>query len=146
MTAALPLVFVAPFSAAIGTIVANAGEIVDWANRLSDVKLPPPPEFVDKIPIIGEKAAKVWREYADKGSEELAEIVQPYAVRVSGWFVSEVGSFGLVSLQFLLTVVISAILYMNGEDAARWVRRFGRRLAGGCLGFAASQAHHDAGA
>jgi len=35
-----------------------------------------------------------------------------------------------VSLQFLLTVVISAILYMNGEDAARWVLRFGRRLAG----------------
>ena len=130
MTAALLLVFVAPFSAAIGTIVTNAGTIVDWASRLSDVKLPQPPEFVEKVPIIGEKAAKVWREYADKGSEELAEIVRPYAVRVTGWFVAEVGNFGLVSIQFLLTVVISAILYMTGEDAARWVRRFGRRLAG----------------
>ena len=28
------------------------------------------------------------------------------------------------------TVVVSAILYANGEDAAQWVRRFGRRLAG----------------
>ena len=130
MTAALLLVFVAPFSAAIGTIVANAGEIVGWTNRFSDVKLPPPPEFVEKIPIIGGKAANVWREYADKGSEELAEIVRPYAVRVTGWFVAEVGSFGLVSLQFLLTVVICAILYTTGEDSARWVRRFGRRLAG----------------
>ena len=130
MTAALLLVFVIPFSAAIGTIVANANTIVGWASRLSDVKLPPPPEFVEKVPIVGDKAASVWREYADKGSEELAEIVQPYAVRVSGWFVSEVGSFGLVTLQFLLTVVISAILYMSGEDAARWVRLFGRRLAG----------------
>jgi predicted PurR-regulated permease PerM len=130
MTVALLLVFVIPLSAAIGTIVANAGEIVDWANRLSDVKLPPPPEFVEKIPIIGEKAANVWREYADKGSEELAEIVRPYASRVTSWFVAEVGNFGLVTLQFLLTVVISAILYMTGEDAARWVRRFGRRLAG----------------
>ena len=130
MTAALLLVFVAPFSAAIGTIVANAGEIVGWTNRFSDVKLPPPPEFVEKIPIIGQKAANVWREYADKGSEELAEIVRPYAVRVTGWFVAEVGSFGLVSLQFLLTVVICAILYTTGEDSARWVRRFGRRLAG----------------
>jgi predicted PurR-regulated permease PerM len=130
MTAALLLVFVIPFSAAIGTIVANTDTIVGWANRLSGVKLPPPPEFVEKIPLVGDKAASVWREYADKGSEELAQIVQPYAVRVSGWFVSEVGSFGLVSLQFLLTVVICAILYMSGEDAARWVRRFGRRLAG----------------
>jgi predicted PurR-regulated permease PerM len=130
MTAALLLVFVVPFSAAIGTIVANAGEIVDWTSRFSHVKLPPPPEFVEKVPIIGEKAANVWREYADKGSEELAEIVRPYAVRVTGWFVSEVGSFGLVSIQFLLTVVISAILYTIGEDTARWVLRFGRRLAG----------------
>jgi predicted PurR-regulated permease PerM len=130
MTAALLLVFVAPFSAAIGTIVANAGEIVDWTNRFSQVKLPPPPEFVEKIPIVGDKAAKVWREYADKGSEELAEIVKPYATRVASWFVAEVGNFGLVTIQFLLTVVIAAILYMTGEDTARWVRRFGRRLAG----------------
>ena len=130
MTAALLLIFVIPLSAAIGTIVANAGEIVDWANRFSDVKLPQPPEFVEKIPIVGEKTANLWREYADKGSEELAEIVRPYASRVATWFVAEVGNFGLVTLQFLLTVVISAILYMIGEDAARWVRRFGRRLAG----------------
>jgi predicted PurR-regulated permease PerM len=130
MTAALLLVFVIPFSAAIGTIVANSDTIVDWANRLSDVKLPSPPAFVEKVPIVGEKVANVWREYADKGSEELVEIVKPYAVRVSGWFVSEVGNFGLVSLQFLLTVVISAILYTSGDGAARWMLRFGRRLAG----------------
>ncbi len=130
MTVALLLVFVAPFSAAIGTIVANAGEIGDWTNRFSHVKLPPPPEFVEKIPIIGQKAAKVWGEYADKGSEELAEIVRPYAARVASWFVAEVGNFGLVTIQFLLTVVISAIFYMTGDDTARWVRRFGRRLAG----------------
>jgi len=130
MTAALLLVFVAPFSAAIGTIVANAGEIVDWTSRFSQVTLPAPPAFVEKIPVVGDKAAKVWREYADKGSEELAEIVKPYATRVASWFVAEVGNFGLVTIQFLLTVVISAILYMSGENTARWVRRFGRRLAG----------------
>jgi len=43
MTLALLLVFVIPFSAAIGTIVVNTDTIVAWANRLSDVKLPPPP-------------------------------------------------------------------------------------------------------
>jgi predicted PurR-regulated permease PerM len=130
MTAALLLVFVAPFSAAIGTLVVNASEIVDWTSRFSEVKLPQPPEFVEKIPVVGDKAATVWREYADKGSEELAEIVKPYATRVASWFVAEVGNFGLVTIQFLLTVVIAAILYMAGDDAARWVRRFGRRLAG----------------
>src|SRR4029453_6146568 len=54
MTAALLLVFVIPFSAAIGTIVANPDTIVKWAPQLSEVKLPPPPEFVAKVPIVGE--------------------------------------------------------------------------------------------
>jgi len=130
MTAALLLVFVVPLTAAIGTIVANAGDIVDWASRLAGVTLPPPPDFVEKIPIIGQKAASIWREHADKGAAELAEAVRPYAVGVTSWFVAEAGNFGLVGLQFLLTVVISAILYMSGDKAARYVRRFGRRLAG----------------
>jgi len=130
LTGALLLIFVVPLSAAIGTIVANAGDIVDWASQLSEVRLPPPPDFVGNIPIIGAKVAAIWREYADKGSAELAEIVRPYAVRVTSWFVTEVGNFGLVGLQFLLTVVISAILYMSGDRTARYVCRFGRRLAG----------------
>ena len=130
MILALLLLFIIPLVAAIGTLVDNAGNIVDWASRLSEVKLPRPPDFVEKIPVIGEKTSKLWQEYADKGSEELAQIVKPYAGRVTSWFVSEVGGFGLVSLQFLLTVIIAAILYMHGESAASWVRRFGRRLAG----------------
>jgi predicted PurR-regulated permease PerM len=130
MTLALLLVFVAPFTAAIGTIVVNADEIAGWANRLSEVRLPPPPDFVEKIPIVGDRVATLWHDYVDKGIEELAEMVKPYAGRVTSWFVTEVGSFGLVSVQFLLTIVISAILYITGEDAARWVRKFGRRLAG----------------
>jgi predicted PurR-regulated permease PerM len=41
-----------------------------------------------------------------------------------------VGSFGFLVLQFLLTVVFAAILYAKGEEAASWIRRFSRRLAG----------------
>lgn len=130
MTLALLLVFVVPLTAAIGTIVANASEIVGWASRFSEIKIPQPPAFVEKVPIVGEKAAHLWRDYASKGFEELTEAARPYASRATTWFVAEVGSFGLVTLQLLLTIVVCAILYMTGEDAARWVRRFGRRLAG----------------
>jgi predicted PurR-regulated permease PerM len=130
MTVALLLIFVAPFSAAIGTIVANADEIAGWARDLASVKLPPPPDFVEKVPFVGEKTATLWRIYAEKGLSDLAQVIAPYAGQITRWFVSQVGSFGLVSVQFLLTVVICAILYANGEDGARWVRQFGRRLAG----------------
>jgi predicted PurR-regulated permease PerM len=130
MTAALLLVFVAPFSAAIGTIVANADEMAGWAKGLSDLKLPPPPAIVEQIPLVGERITALWQQYAARGFEDLAHVVAPYGGRITRWFVAEVGGFGLVSVQFLLTIVISAIMYATGEDAARWVRRFGRRLAG----------------
>ena len=86
MTAALLLVFVAPFSAAIGTIVANADEIAGWVKGLSGVKLPPPPEIVEKIPVVGERTATLWREYATKGFAELTQIVAPYAGQITRWF------------------------------------------------------------
>jgi len=130
MTAALLLIFVAPFSAAIGTLVVNADEIAGWIRGLADVKLPPPPAFIEAIPVVGEKFTALWREYAVEGFAKLTLVLQPYAGLITRWFVAEVGSFGLVSAQFLLTVVISAILYATGEETAQWMRRFGRRLAG----------------
>jgi predicted PurR-regulated permease PerM len=130
MTVALLLVFVVPFSAAIGTIVANADEIAGWVKNLAGAKLPPPPELVEKIPLASETMAALWRTYAAKGFAELVQVITPYMGQITRWFAVEVGSFGLVSVQFLLTVVICAILYATGEDAAQWLRRFGRRLAG----------------
>jgi predicted PurR-regulated permease PerM len=41
-----------------------------------------------------------------------------------------VGGFGVLVLQFLLTVVFAALLYAKGEHAASWTRKFSRRLAG----------------
>ena len=60
----------------------------------------------------------------------MAVKVAPYAGGLTRWFVAEVGSFGAVFVQFLLTVVLAAILYAYGESAAGWTRRFGVRLAG----------------
>jgi predicted PurR-regulated permease PerM len=130
MTIALLLVFVVPFSLAIGTIAANSEEIVGWTKSLATIKLPPPPDWIHTVPLIGAKAASAWREIAAYGPDELAQKIAPYATRVVYWFVAEVGSFGMMLVQFLLTVVIAAILFASGETVAGGVRRFGRRLAG----------------
>ena len=130
MIVALLLVFVAPFSAAIGTIVANADEIASWAKSLRGFKLGSPPDWLLRVPFAGAKITELWTRFLENGPDELASILAPYAGAVTRWFVAEVGQFGLVSVQFVLTVVIAAILYSSGEAAAAWVLRFGRRLAG----------------
>jgi hypothetical protein len=42
------------------------------------------------------------------------------------WFVAEMGSFGKLFVQFVLTVVAAAILWACGEGAADWMLRFRR--------------------
>jgi predicted PurR-regulated permease PerM len=64
------------------------------------------------------------------GTHRTGAKVAPYAGNLTRWFVSEIGSFGLVFVQFLLTVALSAVLYASGEKAAAGVRRFGYRLSG----------------
>ncbi|MBK6361327.1 MAG: AI-2E family transporter, partial [Comamonadaceae bacterium] len=56
--------------------------------------------------------------------------LMPYADNIAKWLVSQAGSLGFLLLQFLLTVIISALMYAGGESAALTVRHFGRRLAG----------------
>jgi predicted PurR-regulated permease PerM len=127
----IPLVLLmVPLSAAIGTIVANASTIADWARALGNLKVPPPPSWLAGLPLVGDNLTQLWQEVATQGIEVLAAKLAPYVGTLSKRFAAEVGSFGVLFVQFVLTVLIAAILYARGEHAARWVRRFGARLAG----------------
>jgi len=130
MTIALLLVFVAPLSAAISTIINKRQEIAALAGQLANAQLPPPPAFVENIPLVGSTIAELWREYAAGGFTDLMQQIAPYTRDITRWFAGKVGGLGKVTIQFLLTVVLAAILYGMGERAAAWARQFGRRLAG----------------
>ena len=130
MTAMLLLVFVIPFWLAIGTIVEHAAQIVGFVRGLETFRLPAAPEWVVMLPMVGEKLNEMWESAADMGLRDLGPQLVPYAGRLTNWFAAEVGSLGLVFVQFLLTVVLAAIMYTHGEAAAGLAIRFGRRLAG----------------
>ncbi|MGH8642241.1 MAG: AI-2E family transporter YdiK [Burkholderiales bacterium] len=129
MTLAMLLVLVAPVVLAVATIVDHADQMVAWAKAAAAAGIPSPPAWVEQLPLVGEKIAREWQQLAATSSEDLVARATPYARRAVQWFASQAGSFGLMLLQFLLIVVITAILYAAGETAARGVRRFARRLA-----------------
>jgi predicted PurR-regulated permease PerM len=130
MTAILLLVLVVPLTLAILAIMDGADEITGGIKSLGTLTVPPMPEWVGKIPMVGEKLAVSWQYYAALPPEELSAVLTPYAKNALGWFIAKAGSFGMMILQFLLTVIISAILYATGETAASGVRSFARRLGG----------------
>ena len=130
MTIALMLVLIVPLALAIATIVDNADKIAGWVTSLATLRLPPPPDFVRSLPLVGDKITAAWEQAVAAGAGDLAGRLAPYAGGVVGWFVAQVGNFGMITLQFLLTVIIAAVLFANGEEAAARVVRFARRLAG----------------
>ena len=130
MTVAMLVVFVLPFWVAISTLAEYSDEVGTWTKSLAHVEIPLPPKFVDDIPVVGAKITTAWRDAASEGWGALIAKLQPYVVKVLEWLAAEAGTVGMLIIQVLLTMVITAVLYANGESAARYVRRFGYRLAG----------------
>ncbi|MBL8329940.1 MAG: AI-2E family transporter YdiK [Rubrivivax sp.] len=131
MTLLLLLLFVVPLVGAIVTIVGNADQLVAWA-KLATTWRPgeQAPGWLRSLPVIGGMAESLWAQLRSLGLDDLLQRLTPYAGNATKWFVAEVGSIGIVVVQFLLTVAIAAVMYSLGEEGADHVRRFARRLAG----------------
>ena len=130
MTIALLLILVVPLYFGIDAIVGNAKRIADWSQSLTTFTVPPLPAWVESLPVVGARLAARWQKLMALRPEELSARFAPYGQTLVLWFVGQVGSVGLLLLQFLLTVIIAALLYANGETVARGADLFARRLAG----------------
>jgi predicted PurR-regulated permease PerM len=130
MTLALLLILLVPLYFGVSAIVGNAERIPQWSKSLTTLAIPQPPSWLEGLPGIGEPIAARWREIASLGPEDISAHLAPYARATIVWFVAQVGNVGMLFLQFLLTVIIAAILYANGETATRGIDRFAVRLAG----------------
>jgi predicted PurR-regulated permease PerM len=123
-------IFVAPFWVATATITSHAGELFGLAHAASTLQLPPVPFWIPHVPFVGDKLANLWDELRTQGFSQLGPTIAPYAGRVTTWFIGFLGSFGLLVVQFILTVVITGVLHTKGEAAGRLSLRLGHRLAG----------------
>jgi predicted PurR-regulated permease PerM len=130
MTGAIVLVFVVPLALMVQTLVEHADTIIGWMESLSTTTIPPPPDWVARLPLVGAKMARSWSDLAAAGTPEVAARLTPYAAYAAQWLASVAGSVGLLGLQFLLTIIITVIHYSRGEAARDTLIKFGRRLAG----------------
>jgi predicted PurR-regulated permease PerM len=130
MVVVMLLAFVLPLALAFGSIVSNADTIAAWTASLPDMKLPDSPEWIGRIPLVGPRIVAAWDEVAGAGTRAIFIRLAPQSRDLVGWLLRRAGGLGAATVQFLMTVVIAAILYANGETAASGLRRFGRRLGG----------------
>jgi predicted PurR-regulated permease PerM len=130
MTTAWLLVLVLPLSLAASTIVSNAGEIVTWAAKARSFTMPAAPGWLGSLPLVGKPAVVGWDRIAASPVGDLASAAAPYGITALTWMASSLQSLSWLIVQFLLTLIIAAVMYSKGEIAADGLVRFGRRLAG----------------
>jgi predicted PurR-regulated permease PerM len=125
MIAAMVALLVIPTWLGISAISDNADRVQKVMHSLATEGLPPPPGWLNRVPLVGDRLVEKWQEFSGH-PEELLAWIQPHAQDAVRWLVSK--AKGLV--QLLLLVVISGILFASGEKVASGVLRFLRRLAG----------------
>ena len=128
MTGVMLAIFIVPFWVAIGVLLDGAAEGVELAKTFFSHGLPPPPEWIERLPWIGGKVAARWREIAAGGPDAVIDTVRPFARSAAAWAFSITGGLGMMVVHFILTVVIAAILYSHGETAAKGVLAFAHRI------------------
>lgn len=130
MTLGMLFLVVVPFWLAVNTIGEHSGQIVSFAQRITQEGLPSAPDALRAVPLVGQKIHDFWNHLVSGGVSHLLSYLSPHAAQGSKWLLSQVGSIGGVLVEFLLMLVIASILYATGEGAARTMRRFGFRLSG----------------
>jgi predicted PurR-regulated permease PerM len=113
---------------AVTTLVEHAGDIAGLAQSLTKLQLPPPPDWVAELPMVGERIAAHWRKLAETGTLPIPAEATSYLAGIGAWLARQAGNLGMLFVHFLLTVGLSALLYITGEQATAGMLAFARRL------------------
>ena len=111
--------FIAPLLAAVSTLLDAAARSPAVLRDFVAGGLGPPPAWIVSLPGVGERIAERWTELSAGGPEALVEALRPYARTAAATVLTLTGGLGTLLIQVLLTIIIAAILYAQGEAAAR---------------------------
>ncbi|MBB3257693.1 putative PurR-regulated permease PerM [Paraburkholderia bannensis] len=124
----LLVVIVLPLYSAISTLAEHGGEIMGLIRSLPSYTLPPPPMWIHDLPMVGSRIAGEWQTLSDAGPGGLLARLEPYVSIAAHWLIGHAASVGVFVMHMVITVIITGILYMQGEKAAAFVVRFAQRV------------------
>ncbi len=128
MTVLMGVIFIVPFALAASVLLDAAIEGLDLFKTLVSKGLPPPPAWLSGVPIFGARLTARWLDLAAGGGDAAIEALRPCVRSTATWAMSVTGGFAMIFVHFLLTLIIVAILYVNGESAARGILMFAWRI------------------
>ena len=72
MTLGVLLILILPIWAAVSTVVENIDVIGEMVRKVLSMTIPPPPDWVAQVPVVGDRIAETWAKLSELGVKEFA--------------------------------------------------------------------------
>lgn len=122
------IILILPVGMLSGTLVQGGEALAEMLNEGS-LGVPPAPEGLADIPLVGEPTQDFWNR-ASANLEDALKLIEPQLKAVGAWVLSLAASAGVAILHLLMAIAIAAVLLAKAEDAARLTLALAERLAG----------------
>ncbi|MCV3304192.1 AI-2E family transporter YdiK, partial [Leclercia adecarboxylata] len=116
MTLLLVLLFVIPVALLVNSLVDGSGPLISSITS-GDMTLPTL-DWLNDIPLIGDKLYAGWHNLLDMGGSAIMAKVRPYIGATTTWFVGTAAHLGRFVVHCVLMLLFSALLYWRGEQVA----------------------------
>jgi predicted PurR-regulated permease PerM len=130
MTLVMLLAFFIPVLVLVSSVVGHADDLAALGARLASTGLPPAPDWLAGLPIVGTRAAARWNAASAMSGDEFVAAAGPWLRSMSAWALGKAGGLLMLTLQFLLTAILTTLLFLRGERAAGSARALARKLGG----------------
>jgi predicted PurR-regulated permease PerM len=120
-------VLVVPIAYLGDTLVATVEHISQGLDK-EEIHIPPPPEAVARLPLVGPTIDKYWRKATqDKGA--LRAALERHLKPLGTWFVSAAAGVSFAMVQFVVAIFIAGVMLASTTFLLTQARRIILRLA-----------------
>jgi predicted PurR-regulated permease PerM len=113
----------------IGDSLVGTVQTLQTSLEVGTLEVPPPPESLARVPLIGEQAHQVWALAADDVQVAVAQF-EPQLRAFGGWVLRFLAGLGGTVLQTFVALIIASVLLTYAEPAARTLRAIEAKIEG----------------
>jgi len=129
MTLVLSLVLIIPFVIVGVTFTDSVREGMTWLNIQKEEGLIPPPAWVERVPLIGERVSKSWSDIA-KDPGPTIKTWKPRLQAAGLWLLGRSLDLAHGVFQLVISVLIAFFLYRDGEGVVMRLREAIQKISG----------------
>ena len=129
MTVMLSLVLFIPFLMVSLSFADSVRVVMGWVDSRRETGLPPPPQWVGRIPLAGEWVATYWSDLAENTERALAWL-KPWMTAAGAWLLRHSLDVAQGIFHLGLSLLIAFFFYRDGEGLVVHIREGTKRITG----------------